>query len=556
MIIWMEKADEKYATNVSEYDQRCNTLKSTVSESNLFSYDSMPHTNDATVSFIGHTTDELNTVGGKTAVDMAKDLASKYSDKSQLKEVFLIACEGSKEKTVEGVFANTKQKAFAQKLADELYALGFHDVSVYSARAPEKAVAIRVVVDDGLTPGKVTAVAYMNPYTEDYEDKKKRGPKTDEYNKKQLITNNNTNHQQSFKENFVPFIPIARAIKILESEYESSDGEEYKKQLQTCITNLQQKNLTSIPEKLVIFINKKADEQALLSSVTPENLASVTPENLVDAKFEMAKTENECKIKTEYWNKRNPIVKLFITIIWGDQAEAFEYKKNAAQVKPLQVIKKYDELKPHIRVSIIEKCLSIVKEKMENPLKEDLPLYTELNLDFSKQKKDLEKSKISELMHDWTFDVSDVFCKLGAAVANGATTVVGAIMSVVSTPAQNQDDIESIKKEINLYVNKKSKEPDKLAVMKALQTYVNGFHDEKGWEKVIQAIDTNPNYAKKTGFNESTVGKMVGRVKRACPVLAFNDACDEYNKRKNQEKVAVPDSPKSVTYESHSMKMR
>lgn len=574
MIISMDEDAKKQATYISNYDHNGNGLRAPGNKTNLESisdYASLGALHEKTLSLIGHTTNSRDTVGDKTAKEIAINLGSKYVDKSQLNDIFLIACEGSIESTQEGFFANKKQKSFAQKLADELFSLGFENVNVYSARAPEDATAIRVTIDtsNGVTQGKVGAVAYMNKYTEDYENNKDAGIKTKfdpaQYNSQKLMENKNgaTSHQQSFKEHFVPFISTARAIKILEIEYKSSEDDGYKKQIQSCINNLQKKDLTSIPEDVVKLVNHAEMNQKRLSS-------TITPKQIVDAKLKIAETDNDFEIKMEKWNKRYPIIKAIVTLIWGDQAKVFADEKKNEQQKPLQVINEYDKLTTHINEKFINECLKIVDDKKRKGSKEDLHLYKELESDFVQQKADVKNNKqssISKLKLNWTFasDVSDAAAKLignfSLVVTKGAEKLVQDVSSVINMgvgQSKNQGDIENLKQEIDLYVNKKGKEKGKIAVMTALQTYVAGIHNEEAWKGVTNAISANPNYADRTGFTESTVKKMVERVKKVCPVLSFESAYKEYETRRARVNETGQGSPKSVSmvYESNSMSIR
>ena len=200
MIIYMDKSAAKEADLIANHDKfysNKNTLE------NISSYTADSPLEDKSVTIIGHTTEARNTVGNKTAPQIAKSLANRYKEnKKTLTDLFLVACESGTKTTKSGVFwGSTKSPSFAQQLADEMYKLGFVNINVYSVKPPEGADAIRVTIDkDGLAPGAVRAVAYMNPETTNYEDNKStKNIKRPINHAKQTIMNAEKTHQETFK---------------------------------------------------------------------------------------------------------------------------------------------------------------------------------------------------------------------------------------------------------------------------------------------------------------------------------------------------------------------
>lgn len=125
--------------------------------------------------FLGHTGEQSTislfdkrneqTIGGFSTKEFAKSIAHKYprEDRKNLKHVYLIGCEV-------GFIGDNTRDCLAQKIADELYAQGFQNVTIHAMTnpvdAPKAGMRIRITSKTGVLQafgreiGDIQALSY------------------------------------------------------------------------------------------------------------------------------------------------------------------------------------------------------------------------------------------------------------------------------------------------------------------------------------------------------------------------------------------------------------
>lgn len=178
---------------------------------------------DDSVTLVGHTDETYSNIGGKTAEEIACGLAAKYgNNKDKLTEIILVACESAtKRNTICRRITRQQTNPFAQELADEMFKAGFTNdkLKVLAVKSPENSVAMRVTVTTqaGISLwslGKVSAFAYMNKETMDYEEANQKGARPKKHDLKILMqqTDDET-YQEAFRRSATIFKPTSKGYK-------------------------------------------------------------------------------------------------------------------------------------------------------------------------------------------------------------------------------------------------------------------------------------------------------------------------------------------------------